>query len=152
MARLISRDLRGRDVTLVIVLDGAFIFAADLARRLAIPVRFAFVSVSSYGERRASAGSVRWRLKPGPELKGRDVVIVEDIVDTGRSLREILRAVRELRPRSVRTCALLRKPGAPRDLAIDHLGFEIPDAFVVGYGLDLGGRWREQRAVLALDF
>ncbi len=144
LAAELERGARGRPLTLVVALDGAFVFAADLARRLRVPVRFAFVSLSSYGAGTRSTGRIRWRLRPEASLRGRDLVVVEDIVDTGRSAAALLAALRKLRPRSLKFCALLRKKARMViDVPLDHVGFDIPDRFVVGYGLDAAGAWRE---------
>lgn len=122
------------------VLQGAFMFVADLVRQIDVPLVVDFVLASSYGEKRTSSGAVH--LAPGswPEVNGRDVLIVEDVLDTGRTLEAIVAAMRSSGARTVRSVALLRKPGAR--IPLDHVGFDIDNRFVIGYGLDDAGRWR----------
>jgi hypoxanthine phosphoribosyltransferase len=142
LAIRISRDHAGEEIMLVGVLKGAFIFMADLARRLTIPRRIEFIALSSYGDGSVS-GAVRLLMDVRQPLEGMHVVVVEDIVDTGRTLRYLMELLRARGAASVRTCALVRKVGRDTsDVAVDYLGFEIPDAWVVGYGLDYAEQHR----------
>lgn len=144
LARRISADYAGvEEVLLVGVLRGCFIFLADLSRRLTIPRRVDFIALSSYGAAAAPSGAVRLVMDLRTEVSGMHVLIVEDIVDTGSTLHYLLSILRPRMPASLRTCSLLRKPDRMReDLGIDYLGFDIPDLWVVGYGLDYRDRFR----------
>jgi hypoxanthine phosphoribosyltransferase len=141
LARQISLDYAGKgEVLLVAVLKGAFIFLADLCRRMTIPHRVDFLAVSSYGDKAVSSGTVRLMLDLRGDVLGRHVLIVEDIVDTGSTLAYLLDLLRLRGPASIRTCAFLRKDkGGP---PVDYLGFEIEDEWVVGYGLDYAEAYR----------
>jgi hypoxanthine phosphoribosyltransferase len=143
LGRSIERDYRDRVPLLLGVLTGAAVFLADLMRQVQGPVECDFIAISSYGSGTRSPGVVTIRSDLRTEVAGRDVVIVEDIVDSGHTLAALRQALLTRRPRSVRTCALLDK-WARREVPveIDYLGFRIPDEFVVGYGLDLAGRYR----------
>jgi hypoxanthine phosphoribosyltransferase len=142
LAAAISADHAAADeVLLVGVLRGAFIFLADLARRITVPVRVDFIALSSY--QGTTSGDVRLVLDLRESIRGRHVVVVEDIVDTGNTLSYLLRTLAAREPASLRTCVLTRKPDdAELDFEIDYLGFDLPDAWVVGYGLDLADRYR----------
>jgi hypoxanthine phosphoribosyltransferase len=145
LAAEISRDYAGRgELILIGVLKGSFVFLADLTRRLDIPHRVEFIAVSSYGDRESEdPGAVRLILDVRHDIGGKHVLVVEDIVDTGHTLAYLVRLLNARMPASLRTCTLLRKPDrAEVDVAIDYLGFDIPDVWVVGYGLDLADRWR----------
>jgi hypoxanthine phosphoribosyltransferase len=137
LAAEISADYQGVDsLWLVGVLKGAFVFLADLTRRLTIPRRIEFVALSSYGDE-GPTGAVRLLLDLRHSIAGEHIVVVDDIIDTGRTLDYLLRLLRARQPASVRTCVLLRKPDRLEvDCEIDYLGFDIPDEWVVGYGLD----------------
>ena len=143
LAREIRRDVPGR-LHLVAVLKGAFMFAADLARELGDPLSLDFLAVSSYGQGASTSGEVKLLKDLDLTLEGRDVLIVEDIVDTGLTLSYLRDLLNARRPNTLRTAALLSKPSRRRvEVRIDYVGFEIPDAFVVGYGLDWNERHRE---------
>ncbi len=143
LGRAIRRDSRGRNLVLVGVLNGSFVFMADLMRAIDLPLACDFLRVSSYGSGTASSGRLRLEFGPSGELAGRDVVLVEDIVDTGFTASRVLALLRARKPRSLRLCALLEKPARRRvPVRIDYLGFTVPDRFVVGYGLDRDGRHR----------
>lgn len=144
LAGEVSRDYaRTEGLLLVGVLRGAFIFLADLSRRLTILRRVDFIAVASYGEDTRAPGAVRLLMDLRTDIAGKDVLIVEDIVDTGYTLDYLLQTLRARRPRSLRSCVLVRKPDRLRvDVPIDYLGFDIPDAWVVGYGLDWADRHR----------
>lgn len=138
LADEISRDYADEDeLVLVGVLKGAFVFLADLSRKLTIPRVIEFIAVSSYEEGSVASSSVRLVMDMRENIEGKQVLVVEDIVDTGRTLHFLVELLRTRNPKSVKTCALVRKPDRVEvDAALDYLGFEIPDVWVVGYGLD----------------
>jgi hypoxanthine phosphoribosyltransferase len=139
----ISRDYAGKDLVMVGVLRGAVIFIADLLRSLEIPCEIDFMAVSSYGSSRDSSGVVRILKDLDDAITGRDVLIVEDIVDSGLTLNYLMRNLRARDPASLEVCSLLTKPERRRvDIPIRYVGFEIPNTFVVGYGLDYAQRYR----------
>jgi hypoxanthine phosphoribosyltransferase len=143
LAARISADYEGQEVLLVGVLKGAFIFLADLSRRLTIPHAVDFLSVSSYGATATTSGEVRIIMDLRTYIRDKHVIIVEDIVDTGYTLSYLLQLLSARKPASLRTCVLLSKPDRRRVHApIDYLGFEIPDHWVVGYGLDYSDMYR----------
>jgi hypoxanthine phosphoribosyltransferase len=137
LAEQISSDYEGEEIVLVGVLKGSFIFLADLSRRLSIPRTIEFIAVSSYGNGSVSSGAVRLVMDVRGNLDGKHVLIVEDIVDTGHTLKYLIGMMKSHRPASVKTAALVRKAeSAEVDVTIDYLGFDIGDEWVVGYGLD----------------
>ncbi|MGE2720253.1 hypoxanthine phosphoribosyltransferase [Mycolicibacterium celeriflavum] len=142
----------GQDLLLVTVLKGAVFFVTDLARAIPLPTQLEFMAVSSYGSSTSSSGVVRILKDLDRDINGRDVLIVEDIVDSGLTLSWLLRNLATRHPRSLRVCALLRKPDAVRaDVDIAHVGFDIPNEFVVGYGLDYAERYRDLNYIGTLD-
>jgi hypoxanthine phosphoribosyltransferase len=139
----ISRDYRGKALHVVGILKGACIFHADLVRCIDLPLSFDFIAVGSYGSFAKSSGEVRILKDLDESLEAKDVILVEDIVDTGLTLHYLLQNLRARRPLSLRVVALLNKPSHRKiDVPVDYIGFEIPDAFVVGYGLDYNQRYR----------
>ena len=144
LARAISSDYRGSgELLLVGVLRGCYIFLADLSRRLTIPGRIDFVALSSYDRGTTAAGRVRLVMDLRTDIAGKHVLIVEDIVDTGNTLEYLLSLLRPRKPASLKTCAFLRKPSRlSKDVPVDYVGFDIPDVWVVGYGLDYMRRYR----------
>ena len=139
----IADDYRTKDVVLVSILKGALPFLADLMRQMPIPLALDFLEVSSYGEATESSGNVRILKDLAKSIEGRDVVVVEDILDTGQTLSYVIEHLRSKQPASVRLCTLLDKPARRIvPIQIDYRGFEIPDKFVVGYGLDYAERYR----------
>ncbi len=148
----ISRDYEGRELLLVGVLKGAVFFISDLMRALQVPCEVDFMAVASYGDATSSSGVVRILKDLDRPIEGRDVLLVEDIVDSGLTLSYLLRTLRARAPASLEVCALLTKPGRRKiDLPIRYVGFEIPDRFVVGYGLDYRERYRNLPYVAALE-
>jgi hypoxanthine phosphoribosyltransferase len=142
----ISADYRGRALVLIGVLKGSFVFLADLARAIDLPLTVEFLGVQSYGDATKSSGVVRFTLDLARPVAGSDVLIVEDIVDTGLTSRYLLEQIGARGPASVRLCALLHKPSRTiTQVNIDYLGFTIPDEFVVGYGLDAAQQFRNLR-------
>ena len=151
LAAEISRDYAGKDLLLVGVLKGAVFFLSDLMRRLEIPVEVDFMAVASYGSATKSSGVVRILKDLDAAIEGRDVLIVEDIVDSGLTLQYLLRNLAGRSPRSLEVCALLVKPDRQKvDLPTRYVGFEIPNRFAIGYGLDHGERYRNLPYVAAL--
>ena len=139
----ITRDYEGRSLVLVAILKGSFIFAADLVRAIALPVRIEFLGVRSYGQGTASSGVVQITQDLSNSIEGEDVLLVEDIVDTGLTVAHLLELLRTRLPRSLKVCALLHKPARLcTPVPIDYLGFTIDDHFVVGYGLDRAEAYR----------
>jgi hypoxanthine phosphoribosyltransferase len=148
----ISRDYAERDLVMVGVLKGAVLFIADLMRQLTVPCEIDFMAVSSYGSETDSSGVVRILKDLDSPIEGRDVLIVEDIIDSGLTLQYLLRNLRARNPRSVEVCALLTKPDRRRvELPIRYVGFEIPNRFVIGYGLDYAQRYRNLSYVAVLN-
>jgi hypoxanthine phosphoribosyltransferase len=143
LARSIEADYEdASELVLLGVLRGAFVFLADLARELAIPNRVDFIALSSYENGSTFAGGVRLIMDSRISVAGRHVLIVEDILDSGRTLGYLLETFRARHPASLRSCVLVRKPGQEVEVEVDYLGFDIPDEWVVGYGLDFGDRFR----------
>lgn len=152
LAGLIDRDYAGRVPVLVGVLTGASIFMADLIRRISGPVEMEFMAVSSYGAGTESTGVVRILKDLNSEVTGRDLIIVEDIVDSGLTLAYLQSLLRAREPASLRTCVLLdKKDRRETDVVLDYIGFTIPNAFVIGYGLDYAGLYRQLPFVGVLD-
>ncbi|MCQ2538883.1 MAG: hypoxanthine phosphoribosyltransferase [Acetatifactor sp.] len=139
----ISRDYAGKEVHLVCVLKGGTFFTCELAKRISVPVTLDFMSVSSYGSDTKSSGVVKIVKDLDESLTGKDVIVVEDIVDSGRTLSYLLAMLQDRGPKSLRLCTLLDKPDRRVvDVNVNYTGFQIPDEFVVGYGLDYDQRYR----------
>ena len=133
----ISKDYEGKEVHLICVLKGGVFFMCELAKRITVPVSMDFMSVSSYGDGTASSGVVKIAKDLDETLEGKDVLIVEDIIDSGRTLSYLIEILKKRGPKSLRLCTLLDKPERRvKDVKVDYVGFNIPDEFVVGYGLD----------------
>jgi hypoxanthine phosphoribosyltransferase len=145
LGELLTAEYAGIDeITVVCVLKGAFIFTADLVRRIGIPCHIEFIAASSYGSRRSSSGTVCVDRHTTFDIEGRHVLLLEDIVDTGLTLSAVTAELLLRNPASLKTCCLLDKPSARSvPVTVDHAAFTIPDLFVVGYGLDAAGRFRE---------
>jgi len=139
----LARDYASRDPVLVSVLKGSIIFLADLVRAMPIPLSIDLMEVSSYGASTESSGQVRILKDLSTSISGREVIVVEDIIDTGLTLNYLLRYLHDKGPASIRICCLLDKPARRlAEIEIDYRGFTIPDRFVIGYGLDYGERYR----------
>ncbi|MCU1635084.1 MAG: hypoxanthine phosphoribosyltransferase [Cryobacterium sp.] len=148
LSRRIEADYAGKDLLLVGVLKGAVMVMADLARELTLPISMDWMAVSSYGSGTQSSGVVRILKDLDADLTGRHVLIVEDIIDSGLTLSWLLANLNSRGPASVEICALLRKPEAARvEIDVKYVGFEIPNQFVVGYGLDYSEKYRNLRSV-----
>jgi hypoxanthine phosphoribosyltransferase len=151
MAAEVSRDYEGRDLLLIGVLKGAVFFLADLMRELDIPCEVDFMAVSSYGSSTDSSGVVRILKDLDAPLEGRNVLIVEDIVDSGLTLQYLMRTLEARNPATIEVCALLTKPERRKvDTPARYVGFEIPDKFAIGYGLDYAERYRNLPYVATL--
>lgn len=152
LAREISADYRGKKPLLVGVLKGAVVFLSDLIREMDIPLEVDFMAVSSYGADTASSGIVRIQKDLDHSIKDRDVLIVEDIVDTGLTLKYLYETLGSQKPRSLKVVTLLDKPDRRKvDFKADYCGFEIPDRFVIGYGLDFNEEYRNLGDLCVLD-
>lgn len=140
----ISKDFNGEEVVVVTVLSGAFIFAADLIRNMDCPVKCEFLKASSYGDGQESSGEVRIDIDLKHSIEGKNVLVIEDIVDTGLTLSEVLKYLKIKRPKALKLASLLHKPSRQiHEVKIDYLAFTIEDKFVIGYGLDFAQRYRE---------
>jgi hypoxanthine phosphoribosyltransferase len=143
MGAEITRDFEGTDLWLIGILKGSFVFFADLARTIELPLRCEFIGISSYGDATQTSGVVQITRDLGHSIEGKDVLIVEDIIDTGLTMQYLLDNLHTRRPRQIKVCSLLHKPSNARvHVPIDYLGFTIPKSFVVGYGLDFAGLYR----------
>jgi len=143
LAAMINRDYAGQEVILVCVLNGSFIFCADLIRHITVPVQVEMVSLSSY-EGTESTGQVSFRLDVKQSLVGKNVILVEDIVDTGLTITFLIKHMKLKNLKSLKLCSLLLKRARLKiEVPVDYLGFDIEDKFVIGYGLDFDGRFRE---------
>ncbi len=149
----ISKDYEGKQVHLVCVLKGGSFFMCELAKRITVPVSLDFMSVSSYGSDTKSSGVVKIVKDLDDSIKDKDVVVVEDIVDSGRTLSYLMEMLRDKGPRSLRLCTLLDKPERRVvDVNVDYTGFAIPDEFVVGYGLDYDQKYRNLPYIGIVEF
>ena len=154
LGQQISRDYAGRTVTFVGILKGCFIFLADLIRAVSaeIPVEVDFMSVSSYGDATTTSGTIHIEKDLAVPIDGKDVIIVEDIVDTGLTLLHVYNILSARGARSLRVAALLEKPGSSRyDRPLDYVGFQIPNKFVVGFGLDYAQNYRNLSEIRVLN-
>ena len=148
----VSTDYAGRDLLLIGVLKGAVFFMADLMRELTVPCEIDFMAISSYGASTDSSGVVRILKDLDINIEGRDVLVVEDIIDSGLTLSYLMRNLEARNPASLQVCALMTKPERREiDVPVRYIGFEIPNRFVVGYGLDFGERYRNLPYVGVLD-
>lgn len=149
----ISKDYTGRQVHLICVLKGGSFFLCELAKRITVPVSLDFMSVSSYGSDTKSSGVVKIVKDLDEPLSGKDVIVVEDIVDSGRTLSYLLEMLRDRGPASLKLCTLLDKPDRRvMDVKVDYTGFHIPDEFVVGYGLDYDQKYRNLPYIGVVEF
>ena len=149
----ISEDYAGKQVHLVCVLKGGSFFMCELAKRITVPVSLDFMSVSSYGSDTKSSGVVKIVKDLDESVKDKDVLVVEDIVDSGRTLSYLMEMLRDRGPRSLHLCTLLDKPERRVvDVKVDYTGFQIPDEFVVGYGLDYDQRYRNLPYIGIMEF
>ena len=153
MGAQISRDYAGREIHLICVLKGGVFFTCELAKRITVPVSLDFMSVSSYGDDTKSSGVVKIVKDLDQPLIGKDVLIVEDIIDSGRTLSYLIEILKGRNPNSIRLCTLLDKPERrTADVKVDYSGFNIPDEFVVGYGLDYAQKYRNLPFIGVVEF
>lgn len=139
----ISRDYAGRQVHLICILKGGAFFMCELAKRITVPVSMDFMNVGSYGDGTSSSGVVRIAKDLDESIENKEVLIVEDIIDSGRTLYYLIDVLGHRNPKSIRLCTLLDKPDRrEKEVQVDYVGFEIPDEFVVGYGLDFAQKYR----------
>lgn len=144
LAAIINKDYKGEELIVVGVLNGCFVFMADLIRKLDLPLTVEFIGASSYGDGTESSGEVKVYLDLKKDIKGKNVLIVEDIVDTGNTVKSLQELLSGREAKSVKVCSFLYKPARlVHKVTIDYLAFEIEDHFVIGYGLDYAGRYRE---------
>lgn len=144
LGNAISEDFAGEELTVICVLKGAFMFCSDLIKKIDLPVKLEFISLSSYGEGTTSSGNVEVEMDLTSSISGKNVIIIEDIVDTGLTIKTLTKILEAREPKKLKLASLLFKPSRNEHPAvIDYLGFEIEDKFVIGYGLDYAGRYRE---------
>jgi len=152
LGKQISTDYTGKDLVLVGVLKGAYAFYADLARAVRIPMRVDFLIVTSYGSQSKTTGKVKVITELTEDIKGKDVLLVEDIVDSGLTVQYLTKTLAKRKPRSVKVCTLLSKPERRTiDVPLDYIGFKIPNKYVVGYGLDYQQKYRNLPYLAVLD-
>ena len=152
LGRQITADYADKDLVLVGILKGAYAFYADLARALRIPMRVDFLVVTSYGTKAKPSGKVKMVTDLTEDIAGRDVLLVEDIVDSGMTVQYLLKTLRRRKPKSIKVCTLLSKPERRKvDVTIDYVGFNIPNKYVVGYGLDYQQKYRNLPYLAVLD-
>lgn len=143
LGKIISEEYEGKEIHMICVLKGGVFFMCQLAKHITVPVTMDFMSISSYGDDTSSSGVVKIIKDLDEPLEGKDVLVVEDIIDSGRTLSYLMEILEKRKPNSMRLCTLLDKPDRRvREVHVDHMGFEIPDEFVVGYGLDYKQRYR----------
>lgn len=154
VADMINKDYEGKEVHLICILKGGVFFTCELAKRLKVPVTMDFMSVSSYGDDTKSSGVVRILKDLDEPLQGKDVLIVEDIIDSGRTLSYLIEVLKQRGPKSIKLCTLLDKPErrVKKQVKVDYTCFSIPDEFVVGYGLDYAQRYRNLPYIGVVEF
>ncbi len=144
LGKAITRDFEDQELVIICVLKGAFMFCSDLIKQINRPIKLEFISLSSYGDSTNSSGNVRLEMDITANIEGKNVLIVEDIVDTGLTIKTLMDMLALRKPKTVKLASLLFKPvKLKHKVNIDYLGFEIEDKFVIGYGLDYAGRYRE---------
>ncbi|MGH7255249.1 MAG: hypoxanthine phosphoribosyltransferase [Nitrospirales bacterium] len=152
LGRQITQDYAGKDLILVGILKGAYAFYADLARAIRLPLRVDFLVVTSYGAQARTSGRVKVVTDLTEDIQGKDVLLVEDIVDSGLTLQYLTKTLSRRKPRSIRACALLSKSLRRKvDIPVQYIGFQIPNKFVVGYGLDYQQKYRNLPYLAVLD-
>ncbi|HSA64291.1 MAG TPA: hypoxanthine phosphoribosyltransferase [Nitrospira sp.] len=152
LGKQIANDYTGKDLVLIGVLKGAYAFYADLARAIRIPLRVDFLIVTSYGGQSKTSGQVKVITELTEDIKGKDVLLVEDIVDSGLTVQYLIKTLTKHKPRSVKVCTLLSKPERRTiDVSLEYIGFKIPNKYVVGYGLDYQQKYRNLPYLAVLD-
>jgi len=148
----ISKDYEGNDLVVISLLRGSFVFAADLVRAITVPVNIDFMTTSSYGYSQKTSGIVEIINDIRTDIKDKDVLIVDDIMDSGNTMKEVVDYIGKKGPRSVKTCVMLDKPSRREaDISPDYVGFTIPDVFIVGYGLNYGDFYRNIPYIFTFD-
>lgn len=144
IAAQIESEYKGKEIILICILKGSVFFTVDLAKRINGDVKLEFIRVSSYNEGTESSGEIKMKLDLKDSIQGKDVIVIEDIIDTGRTLSYLIKYLKMKKPNSLKLCALLDKPERriKKDVKVDYTGFQIPDEFVVGYGLDVAEKYR----------
>ena len=144
LAKQIEKDYAGKEITLICILKGSVFFTVELAKNIEGDVKLEFIRVSSYGEGTESTGEIKMKLDLKDSIQGKDVIVIEDIIDTGRTLSYLIEYLKMKKPNSVKLCALLDKPERRiiKEVKVDYTGFQIPDKFVIGYGLDWDEKYR----------
>lgn len=143
IAKQIEDEYKGKEIILICILKGSIFFTVDLARKINGDVKLEFIRVSSYDDGTESSGEIKMKLDLKDSIQGKDVIVIEDIIDTGRTLSYLIEYLKMKKPNSVKLCALLDKPDRRViDVKVDYTGFEIPDKFVIGYGLDWDEKYR----------
>ena len=152
LGKQIANDYTGKDLVLIGVLKGAYAFYADLARAIRIPLRVDFLIVTSYGGQSKTSGQVKVITELTEDIKGKDVLLVEDIVDSGLTVQYLIKTLTKHKPRSVKVCTLLSKPERRTiDVSLEYIGFKIPNKYVLGYGLDYQQKYRNLPYLAVLD-
>jgi hypoxanthine phosphoribosyltransferase len=152
LGKQIANDYAGKDLVLVGVLKGAYAFYADLARAIRIPMRVDFLIVTSYGSQSKTSGKVKVITELTEDIKGKDVLLVEDIVDSGLTVQYLKKSLSKHKPKSIKVCTLLSKPERRTiDVPLEYIGFKIPNKYVVGYGLDYQQKYRNLPYLAVLD-
>ena len=143
LAEQIKKDYQGKEITLICILKGSVFFTVDLAKKIDSDVKLEFIRVSSYGEGTCSSGEIKMKLDLKDSIQGKDVIVVEDIIDTGRTLKYLVEYLELKKPNSIKLCTLLNKQERRVcEVKVDYIGFDIPDEFVIGYGLDYDEKYR----------
>lgn len=144
IGKQIEKEYAGKEITLICILKGSVFFTVELAKNISGDVKLEFIRVSSYGEGTESTGEIKMKLDLKDSIQGKDVIVIEDIIDTGRTLSYLIEYLKMKKPNSIKLCALLDKPErrVKKEVKVDYTGFQIPDKFVVGYGLDWDERYR----------
>ena len=152
LGKQISEDYAGSEIVVIGILKGAFVFLADLVREISCPMILDFMQVSSYGSGTVSSGNVKIKKDVDYDIEGRDVLIVEDIIDSGVTMQCLKRELMTRNPKSIKVCAAFDKPSRRTvDFTADYIGIEVPDEFIVGYGLDFDGKYRNLPDVCVLE-
>lgn len=152
LGRKITSDYKGKEILVISLLKGSFIFTADLVRAINVPTQIEFMRTASYGHGEESSGKVNIIIDVDVDIKGRDILIVDDITDSGLTMKVIIEHLRSFEPNSIKSCVLLDKPERRKvDLVPDYVGFTIPDLFIVGYGLNFGDYYRNIPYIFSFD-
>lgn len=153
IAEQINKEYEGRDVHLICILKGSLFFTCELAKRLTMLVTIDFIQVSSYGSGTVSSGNIKIKKELDESIEGRDVIVIEDIIDSGNTLSRLVPYLQKMEPASLKICTLLDKPDRREaDVNVDYNGFDIPDKFVVGYGLDYDQKYRNLPYIGVIEF